>query len=349
MEPSAVLCVDESRATLLQKYHEILGAAYYNERNPLPQPSSIERSHFQVLLQRDYMVADKSDGTRYALFLTQVQGSEIAVMIDRKLCVYQVPVAASRSHFQGSVYDGELVSANGAHIYLIFDCVACKGVYMGRQNFLARLSLIRTAFDLEGACVQSAEDASQQARKGKIICGGSPCGLSFRPKLCLQLRQMDTLLRQLPSLSYKTDGLIFTPVDEPVCHGTHPSLFKYKSTHSIDVEVGESGELFVGVGGAPDKAVLRRTLASLGIDFYSDAVTRQKILGRTGILELAVRKRAEGFELTFLCQRHDKRHPNAASTVLRTVNNLMEDITVEELLDVAQRAAESQDLRRQAA
>lgn len=346
MEPSAVLCTDETRALVLQNYHTILGTVHYNERNPLPQPSSLERSHFQLFFQHDYMISDKSDGTRYALFLTTVQGREMAVMIDRKLSVFQVPVAASRSHFHGSVYDGELVSANDVHVFLVFDCCACKGVYVGEKNFLSRLSLIRAAFDLEGTLIQSADDATQQAKKGKIICGGSASGLSFKPKLCFQLRHMDTLLRQLPNLSYKTDGLIFTPVDDPVCYGTHASLFKFKRLHSIDLEIGENGELLVGVGGAPDTAVLRTPLASLGVLFHVGQETQEQILRRTGsILELALSRKGEGFELTFLCQRQDKRHPNAASTILRTLNNIKEGITLEELLEVAQRAAESQDLR----
>jgi hypothetical protein len=346
MEPSTVLCVDETRAAVLQKYHEMLGVAFYKDRNPLPQPTSLERSHFPLFLQFDYMVSDKSDGTRYALFLTQVQGREMAVMIDRKLCVYQIPVAASRSHFQGSIYDGELVSANGTHVFIVFDCAASKGVYVGNKNFLDRLSSIRVAFDLEGANIQSAEDASKQAKKGKIICGGSTFGLSFRPKLCFQLRQLDTLLRQLPGLAYKTDGLVFTPVDDPISYGTHASLFKYKTLHSIDVEVGEGGELLVGCGGAPDTAVLRTPLTSLGINLHIGVETKQQIARRAGaILELALRKKEEAFELFFLCQRSDKGHPNAASTILRTIKNIKENITIQELLHVSQQAAESQDMR----
>jgi len=348
MEPSAVLCVDEAKASVLQSYHELLGVAHYKERNPLPQPSSLERSHFPLLLERDYMIADKSDGTRYGLFLTQVQGREMAVLLDRKLAVYQVPVAAARTHFRGSVYDGELVLANGTQVFLVFDCVASKGVYVGEQSFLSRLSLIRAAFDLEGALVQSPEQAAQQARRGKIICGGNAHGLTFKPKLCLQLRHMDTLLRQLPSLPYKTDGFIFTPAHEPVCFGTHPSLFKHKQLHSIDVEVGPDGELLVGMGGAPDTAVLRTPLATLGVGFHVGPATQAEIASRPGgILELAMRRNGEDVELLFFAQRLDKRHPNAVATVLRTVHNLRECITTEELLELAQRAAEAQDLRQE--
>jgi len=293
------------------------------------------------------MISDKSDGTRYVLFLTKTQGREIAVMVDRKLSLYQIPVAASRSHFQGSIYDGELVTSNGSHLFLVFDCVASKGTYVGNKDFLSRLSLIRGAFDLEGASIQSPEEASLHARKGKIVCGGSARGLAFKPKPCFQLRQMDTLLRQMSSLPYKTDGLVFTPVDEPVRLGTHASMFKYKKIHSIDVEVSSDGsQLLVGLGGAPDTAVLRTPLNGLGASLILDASFAPRLGEYCGcILEMKLSRLEGCLGLSFLCRRFDKSHPNAVSTVLRTINNVEEGISMGELLEVAQKAADWQDLR----
>jgi len=348
MEPSASLCTGETRTCILQHYHDILGATQYNERNPVSQPTSLERANFSTFFKKDYMISDKSDGTRYVLFLTKVHGRAIAVMVDRKLTLYQIPIAASNSHFNGSVYDGELVCSHGSHVFLVFDCVASKGTYVGNSDFLSRLSLIRAAFDLEGAIVQSPEEASHHAKKGKIICGGSAKGLSFKPKACFQMRQLDTLLRQMPSLSYNTDGLIFTPVDEPVRLGTHVNMFKYKKTHSIDVEVSPDGaELLVGVGGAPDTAVRRTPLSGLGLSCHLDEVVAGRLKDYAGsILEMKISPVDDGLCLTLICVRTDKSHPNAVSTVLRTVQNVKEDITTEELLEVAQKAADFHDLRK---
>lgn len=347
MEPSGSLCTGETRTCLLRQYHEILGAVHYDERNPVSQPTSLERAHFSAFYERAYMISDKSDGTRYVLFLSKTQGREIAVMVDRKLSLYQIPVAASRSHFQGSIYDGELVNSNGSHLFLVFDCVASKGSYVGDKDFLSRLSLIRGAFDLEGASVQSPEEASLHARKGKIVCGGSARGLSFKPKPCFQLRQMDTLLRQMSSLPYKTDGLIFTPVEEPVRLGTHASMFKYKKNHSIDVEVSPDGsELLVGLGGAPDTAVLRTPLRGLGTQFRLDEAFSSRLSDYAGcILEMKLGALEGCLSLSFLCRRFDKSHPNAVATVLRTITNVKEDISTAELLEIAQKAADAQDLR----
>ena len=348
MEPSASVCAGEMRTCILRHYHEILQATHYDERNPVSQPISLERLHFTELLHNDYMISDKSDGTRYVLFLTKVQGREMAVMIDRKLTLYQIPVAASRCYFNGSIYDGELVCSRGSHVFLVFDCIAHKGVYVGERDYLSRLSLIRSAFDLEGATVKSPEEASLHARKGKIVCGGNSRGLIFRPKPCFQMRQLDTLLRQIVTLPYNTDGLIFTPVDEPVRLGTHTSMFKYKRIHSIDVEVNTEGtELLVGLGGSPETAVRRMPLNSLGVVFcLNQALEGSRLKEYAGcILELKISTADDGLGLTLACVRMDKSHPNAASTVLRTVSNVNENITTEELLDIAQKAADFQDLR----
>jgi hypothetical protein len=297
---------------------------------------SLERAHFPLLQERRYLVSDKSDGVRYVLFLVRVQGRDLALMVDRKLCLYQVPVAASRAFFEGSFFDGELVtSAGGAHVFLIFDAVAIKGSNaVAKEPLTRRLEAIRSIFDLEGARVASPEEATALAKRGKVVCGGSARGLSFRPKPCFQLRQLDTLLRQLPTLPYSTDGLVFSPVDEPVKTGTHETMLKLKWKHTVDVEVGPDGdELLVGVGGAPNTAILRSPLASLGVSFEQDEALRRVLPAAAGqILELALTVEAGQPTLRYLSQRRDKAHPNSGSTILRTLRNVREDIKPEELV-----------------
>jgi hypothetical protein len=274
----------------------------------------------------------------------------MAVLVDRKLTVYQVPVAASRSHFNGSLYDGELVNCNGSHVFLVFDAVAHRGRYVGDENFLSRVAIIRSVFDLEGATAKCPEEAAQLAKRGKVICGGSANGLCFRPKQCFQIRQLDTLLRQIPLLPYAVDGLILTPVDDPVRTGTHDTIFKFKLQHSIDVEVSADGStLMVGMGGAPATAVLRVPLESLGIPMrMSPELSRElpALAGKIVELRLSFDETDGAVFLSLLTLRRDKVHPNAAATILRTIVNVKENITEKELLELAHAAAERQDLRK---
>ena len=358
MEPSSSLCTGASALEILAKYHELWGCQMYPGRNPAPQPTSLERDNFATLLQHDYVVSDKSDGARFVLFLARTSDREVAVLVDRKLTLYQVPVAASKSHFSGSIYDGELVLCGGSHVFLVFDAVAHKGRYVGNQTFLKRLEVIRGVFDLAGDCVRSPEDASRLAKQGKVVCGGSVNGLTFRPKPFFQIRQLDTLLRQLPQLPYRVDGLIFTPTEACVQTGTHDSLFKFKQTHSVDVEVDAEGEsLLVGMGGSPATATRRVPLSSLGLVFRLHPALESILPTCCGmILELQVVLAAAGggggggerdaLFLSFIGIRRDKAHPNAAATVVRTIKNVREALTTDDLLEIAQKAGEQQDLRR---
>ena len=322
---------------MLVNYHALWKTHHYAGRNPAPQPVSLERRNLPLLQEREYVVSDKSDGTRYVLFLTRANGRELAVMVDRKMTMFQVPVAATRAFFAGSIFDGELVNCGGTHVFMVFDVVAVKGSdAIGRASLLKRLELIRTVFDLEGSAAASPDDAAKLAKRGKIVCGGSARGLRFRPKSCFQLAQLDTLLRQLPGLPYATDGLVFTPVDAPVGTGTQEHVFKLKWRHTVDLEVG-ADEFMVGVGGAPNTAVMRAPLSSLGVPFHMDCavleVARTAAIGQIVELELTCTEKA-GPSLSFVARRSDKAHPNMAVTVLRTLQNVRENIRPEELLTI---------------
>ena len=352
MDPSTEIRDGGLKQAIVGAFFELLGTSQYHQRNPAPLPVSLERRHCQELLQQDYMVSDKSDGTRYVLFLVQVKDTQYAVLIDRKLSLHQVPVAAARSHFKGSIYDGELVTSQDADAYLVFDCFAHKGEFVGGEDYCTRLSLIRGAMDLEGCQVSSPEEATQQASRGKVICGGSRRGLQFRPKPCFQLRQLDTLLRKIPLLPYATDGLIFTPVHAPISFGTWHAAFKFKTSHSIDAEVSSDGaRLLIGVGGAPERANDRKDLAALDAPLTLAPGLEEQMRANPGaILELGLTRAPDpsgsvGFLLTFLHVRKDKAHPNTVYTIQQTLASLGDNITTAELLEIAREAGQRQDLR----
>lgn len=352
MDASTEIRDGDLKKAIVDAFFELLGASQYHQRNPAPLPVSLERRHCQELLCHDYMVSDKSDGTRYVLFLVQVNSAQYAVLIDRKLSLYQVPVAAARSHFKGSIYDGELVASQDADAYLVFDCFAHKGEYVGGEDYCARLSLIRGSMDLEGCQVTSPEEAAQQASRGKVICGGSRKGLQFRPKPCFQLRQLDTLVRKMALLPYATDGLIFTPVHAPITFGTWHAAFKFKTSHSIDVEVsGDGARLLLGAGGAPEQANDRKELGALEAPLTLDPSVEEQMRANPGaILELNLSRAPDpagrlGFHLTFLHVRKDKAHPNTVHTIQQTLTSLRDNITLAELLELAKEAGQRQDLR----
>ena len=342
-ETPGVVYAGEFAAQCAQSYFALWGLPHLPKRNPCAQPVSLERKHIPLLLAGDYVVADKSDGVRYTLYLCREGGRNFSFLIDRKLSFYQIPVAASKRAFAGSIFDGELVwsltpQGTRSQLFLVFDVVAYRGSAAIQQESLhKRLETIRSAFDLSGRPVVSPECAAALAKEGKIICGGNSHGLSFRPKPCFPMDQLDTLLRQIPSLPYATDGLVFTPVDQPLCAGTAERTFKLKASHTVDLEV-RGGDLLLGQGGSPETAVQRVSLATLGIPFRRDAALQAEIdalaVGPDQapvILECALSLKEKDAELSYIGRRTDKVHPNVVRTVLSTLTNLREDIKPQEL------------------
>lgn len=250
-------------------------------RNPCSQPVSLERKHMPLLSTESYVVADKSDGVRYTLFLTRASGPETAFLIDRKLDLYQIPVAANRKFFEGSIFDGELVwSLNGdgtwSQCFLVFDVVVLNGDDSIRNaSLIKRIEKIRNLFGIEADAIRSPGQAHSLAKQGKIICGGNNHGLSFRPKQCFSLDMIDTLIRSIDTLPYQTDGLIFTPINTCCATGTDHALFKLKTFHTVDIEcvihehhTGGCIEYLIGKGGGPDTA--RERLRLLDVTAYID-------------------------------------------------------------------------------
>jgi len=178
--PSSSLCEGALAAEVLEKYHALWQVAQYRGRNPAPQPVSLEREHFPELLERSYFVSDKSDGVRYVLFLVRALDKDLALMVDRKLCLYQVAVAAGRSYFEGSIFDGELVTLPcGSHLFLIYDVVALRGsAAAGKGALPSRLQTIRAIFDLEGAPTSPRPRRPKPWRSAARSCAAGARGAS---------------------------------------------------------------------------------------------------------------------------------------------------------------------------
>jgi hypothetical protein len=219
--------------------------------NPAPNPVSLERRDIPRLLAKKYMVAEKTDGVRYLLLLThyprEFGGQPVALMLNRKNDIYEIRVTAEEDYFQGSLFDGELVwSYEGGEnrpprqIYLVFDLISNKGVSFINENLITRFTVVSEIFDYSGKDVADdprkwLEQSQELAEAHKIVCEGNQYCLTFKPKSMYTVQHLDTVWRTRKALHHKTDGLIFTPVEEPIQTGTHSTMFKWKSHHTVDV------------------------------------------------------------------------------------------------------------------
>lgn len=282
---------------ILKKVKEILSQAWgftkVVHHNPSPNPVSFERKHLKLVQTKvtDYVVAEKSDGVRFQLVLGTINMDEskrngddggngnggnnffskrkprrkgFAVLVNRKMEMYEIPICAHADYFTGSVFDGELIlepvldnidhmepsvkqyNEQMRQVFLIFDVISVKGQSKRNLRFMERYHQYLPIFDMEGKCIlkcgpmQWDEIATELAReKDKIICLGNKMALEFRAKPFISFINVGSLWRTITTSfqSHKSDGLIIVNAHSTVGTGTDANIMKWKENHTIDLIV----------------------------------------------------------------------------------------------------------------
>ena len=346
------------RAELVATIQRMWGLPRTFLHNPAPNPISIERRHLPELSRQKYVVAEKSDGVRYLLLLTRDGGGRnLAVMADRTYRFWEVEVVAKASYFEGgSLFDGELVWSRGAHgpckRYLAFDVVVSEGVSHMRRNYVDRIALLHRAFPPQGSeGGGGAAAATALAVAGYIAADGNPDALALQPKACFSTDNLEALRRQCSRLAHSSDGLIFTPTAEPVMRGTHWSMYKWKEVNSIDLRVRAEplldGGWRVDLFGGNDAAEQNLTSADGGFEFQGRPVRfvpasspelEQLLAHAAGapvnaVVECVCELEGDVVSCRVVRVRSDKDVPNNSVTIARTLVNIAERISFEELVD----------------
>jgi hypothetical protein len=127
-------------------------------------------------------------------------------------------------------------------------------------------------------------------------------------------------LKPLDAFEYETDGLVFTPVNEPIRMGTHETMFKWKplSRITIDFDIRGGSQLYVQERGVPYFE------AELHLQH-----TRSDLADGT-IVECGYGPLGWFVEKT----RPDKNHANNRRTYYNTCTNLRENIALQEFYAV---------------
>jgi len=232
---------------VMEKMGRLWGIRGPLQFNPCANPVSLEHRHLRDLADCDYVVAEKSDGVRYALALLELDGRTgdsifIALMIDRNLDAFEVRVNAPADDFSsGCIFDGELVwdETNTAlgrhHAFYVFDVVAHRGACVRHLPFGERHRIVRKKF----ANPPSDDSMSVTGMLDeRIATPGSAYRLAFCSKRFFAMHQFDIVLHR--HVCHSSDGYVFVPL-----HGAMPlnratEWYKWKETHNIDVLVQAS-------------------------------------------------------------------------------------------------------------
>ena len=257
-------------------------------RFPGPQPVSIERRHFPLLKRQPYMVCEKTDGVRHLLTSTD----EGVFLVNRAFACEKVNIRVAKD----TLLDGELVKTkNGKVLFMVYDAVRVKGEDLTQKPLDARL------------------DAARKVTKAIIKTANAP--LEIRVKVMTDLKDFRSF-PSLDSFEYDTDGLVFTPVNEPIRTGTHETMFKWKPRERITIDfcIKNGCELFVQDRGIPYKEA-NLHLHNVRRDLPDGTIVECGY----GDLGWFVEK-----------IRTDKTHANNRRTYFRTIVNIREGIELEE-------------------
>lgn len=267
--------------------NKVWGAPADSTWFPGPQPISIERCHFPLLKKSEYLVCHKMDGVRKLFACCEIDGVKRAALIDRSFSfefyTYTLP--------KETLLDGELVTRNdGRQVFLIHDAMMIRGESLMQMPLSERLT------------------------KARALCKT----IMTKTPFVTMVKEMRVLseIAKLEDPPYATDGLIFTPLQEPVRIGTHETMFKWKprSHITVDFQVMNRKELYIQERGR----LIHETHIHFPTDDYPDGTIVECEYADLGWRVVKVRT--------------DKTYPNNRRTYIRTLVNIREDIKREEFM-----------------
>ena len=190
------------REHVVKYIHHVWGSKEYF---PGPQPISIERRHFQVLRDAEYVVCEKTDGERHMMVALMFEGKPKCVFVNRSFDMFEVKINLNRKAYEGTIIDGELYD----NTLMVYDSLLVNGSMVGHFNLDERLA------------------AAEEMMKFIIYMKSDKHRLKM--KTFHMMKDFRVFMDEyLPTVQQKIDGLVFTPMNEPIRIGTHETMFKWK-------------------------------------------------------------------------------------------------------------------------
>lgn len=283
---------------------------------PGPQPISIEHRHFPVLKGAEYLVCEKTDGERYMMVACMFEGKKKCVFVNRAFSMFEVSINLKKSVYDGTILDGELYE----NTLMVYDAVWVNGESVWNLNLMKRL------------------DAARSIMKSVIYMKSDQYRLKC--KTFHQMREFGKFMDEyLPTVQQKIDGLVFTPVNEPVRIGTHETMFKWKPQEKNTVDFLMKREPSRETHGfKPGTPAWRLYVQEKGKLFFESELPFNRMEDEPwfedgAIVECKYVTWEEPMWWKPLKRRTDKNYPNNRRTFYRTIVNIKENIQMKEFLD----------------
>ena len=307
--------------------------------NPSPNPVTLSRPSLKVIQSQPYVVSEKSDGMRYLLMMGRYSSTSnmYTVMIDRSMKMYQIEIFAPKEVFEGTLFDGELVYNENEKslVFLAFDVVRYCGKSTITMNYVDRYKIINGAFP-NPIDVTSKHSTQEQVHKiavatNRIVCiPSSICRVLAYSKMCVQVKNFESMYRTINTLGHKSDGFIFTPIYSSVRKYTHRYMYKWKYVDTIDILCQELEMLCLSDNG--HLTPLQKEFPQYNFHLSSDA---------SGMIEVSVTRNVSDITLVYIRQRCDKVKPNSKKTIALILEEVDDKIQICDIANMATVAATS--------
>ena len=271
---------------------------------PGSQPVSIEFKHFNTLASNQYVVCEKTDGLRFMLLAFMYGGRKVCVLVNRAMEMFGCPLNFRKPIYDGTILEGELYE----NMFMVYDCLVSKGENIGKMDFLQRLERI------------------EHIKKMLTVLKNDP--IKFAIKKFHALPDFDEFMNTyLPTVTQKIDGLVFTPVNDPVKIGTHETMFKWKprDKNTIDFQFKRKGDLWRLYVQEKGKLIFES-------EIRDEWVADIPWIEEDAIIECQYMFNDSPMWWKPILRRHDKTFPNGRRTFYRTLVNIKEDIKMEDFL-----------------
>ncbi len=271
---------------------------------PGAQPVSIEYRHFDILSSNEYLVCEKTDGLRFMLLAFMYNNKKTCVLINRALDVYTCPLNFRKPIYDGTIIEGELYKDT----FMAYDCMMVRGSKIGENDMIDRLKHM------------------EELQKMLTVLKYDP--IKFKIKTFHVMAEFEKFMNEyLPTVEQEIDGLIFTPVKDPVQKGTHETMFKWKpkDKNTIDFQFkrkGDTWKLYVQERG---KLMFESEIHTYQVPEHID-------VQEDSIIECQYMLNDSPMWWKPIMRRHDKTFPNSRRTFYRTLVNIKEGIIMSDFL-----------------
>lgn len=312
-------------------------------------PCSLMRADLRCFQDMEYLVAEKTDGVRNLMLICRDHERVYTLLVDRGFRFYYTDVKFSDYLRQGlgTLLDGEIIWEPTGFKYYVHDIVCLAGKpHVATQPYRQRMEQVTNI--LRWACFPP--DPESRA----------PLQLQLLPKQLYPMKDLGRVWHEIiPRLAHRSDGLILTPDKIPHTGKKNKLMFKYKepSDHTIDLQLDRRLDHSVGDVegmdsrqdglGPPYPAYQLQTwdtrdrhdfcAVSMSPERWAQLGFTPETGGPDGHRGAIVECRYNEDRVMWVpvAWRTDKLVPNDVHTVQRTIETMIESLTVEELLNIS--------------